>query len=108
MTKAELAKFMMYAPRHGEFGNVLTEIYYFSRCRWSRVFASSSLHLVTQGSIGFVSWGRDLFQFVLPLSVRVALASLIGASSNLYVLRKGSVKLSGVTNGSPGQKDCSR
>jgi len=91
-TNAELVKFLMYAPRHGEIGNVLTEIYYFSRCRWIRVFAASPLQKVAQRGIGFIYWGRDLFQFGLPMAVRVALASLIGGSSNLYVLRKDSAK----------------
>ena len=103
-TKAELVKFMMYAPRHGEFGNVLTEIYYFSRYRWRKVFATSTLRLVAQRGIGFIYWGRDVFQFALPLPVRTMLASLIGASSNLYVLRKG-VKSGDVANGNPGPKN---
>ena len=104
-TKAELAKFLLYAPRHGEFGNVLTEGYYFSRYRWNRLFAASSLELVAQAGIGFVYWGRDVFQLALPLSVRTALASLIGASSNLYVLRKGSANLNSAASGNCRQDD---
>lgn len=107
-TKADLAKFLLFAPRHGEFGNVLTETYYFSQAHWSSVFSRSSLQLLAKGSIGFVYWGRDLFQFALPMSVRTFLASLIGASSNVYVLRKGGVRFNGVVSVIPGQQDRSR
>lgn len=107
-TKVDLAKFMLYAPRHGEYGNVLTEVYYFSRHRWSRLFAASSLNQVAQAGIGFVYWGRDLFQLALPLSVRTALASLIGPSSNLYVLRKSTESLNNYRSGNSGQDDGSK
>ncbi len=66
----------------------MTEIYYLSCYRWSRVFAASALRLVSERGVGFVYWGRDVLQFRLPLSARKMLASLIGSSSNLYVLRK--------------------
>ena len=93
-SKADLVRYLLYAPCHGEAGNVLTEIYYFSRHYWGRLFKASSMNLVAQVGTGFVYWGRDLFQFALPLSIRVTLAHLVGSSSNLYVLRKGITKLS--------------
>lgn len=104
-TKTELAKFMLYAPRHGESGNVLTEVYYFSRFRWRRVFAAASLDQTAEAGIGFVYWGRDLFQLALPWSVRAALARLIGSSSNLYVLRKSDTNSNGAIGGSSRRDD---
>ena len=95
-SKADLVKYMLYAPRHGEAGNVVTEMYYFSRYRWERIFKTSSMNQVVQAGIGFVYWGRDLFQFALPFPVRIALAQLIGSSSNLYVLRKNTAKLNSI------------
>jgi ubiquinone/menaquinone biosynthesis C-methylase UbiE len=98
-SKVDLAKYILYAPRHGEVGNVLTEIYYFSKRRWKSLFEVSSMNRVAQAGIGFVYWGRDFFQFALPFSVRATLTHLIGSSSNLYVLRKGAAKLNNTLGG---------
>jgi len=87
-SKTDLLRFLLYAPRHGEYGNVVSEIYYFSQHRWSRLFSGSSLELVKCRGIGLVYWGRDFFRLGLPHRARVALAWFIGSASNLYVLRK--------------------
>ncbi len=104
-SRADLVRYMLYAPRHGEAGNVLTEIHYFSRRRWESLFKASSMNLVAQVGIGFVYWGRDLFRFALPFSIRVTLSHFIGSSSNLYVLRKGITKLSGSIEGNSVKND---
>ena len=102
-SKADLVRYIFCAPRHGETGNVLTEAYYFSRHYWARLFEVSSMNLTLQKGIGFVYWGRDLFQFAMPLSVRIKLALFIGSSSNLYILRKGTEKLSITLDGNSGK-----
>jgi len=86
--KSDLIKFVLYAPLHGLEGNVLTENYYFSKTRWNELFNASSLTLKSSVGLGFVYWGRDIFRFYWPLGVRKFLASLIGSSSNVYVMSK--------------------
>lgn len=85
----ELASFLLISPRHGATGNVITEVFYFSRTYWSRVFGRSSLHLRVNRGVGFVYWGRDVLRTVLPEKARVTLSRVLGSSSNLYVLEKG-------------------
>ncbi len=86
--KFELLKFMFFASRHGEYGNVITENYFFSRLRWGKVFAKSPLSLVESKGVGLVYWGRDFLRLFWPIRSRQYLARIIGSASIIYVMRK--------------------
>ena len=84
----EMLKFSLVAPRHGEYGNVITENYYFSRQHWGKLFSKSSLSLVESHGIGLVYCVRDLFRLSWSILSIQRLARVIGSTSTLYVLKK--------------------
>jgi len=83
------AKFILYAPRHGERGNVVTEIFQFNHRRWCRAFEEAGFAVASVGGTGVVYWGRDVFRRSLPLGWREWFAGLIGSSSTIYCMQNG-------------------
>lgn len=75
-------------PRHGEFGNVISETWHFSARRWTRLFARHGWRLVEQRSNGLFYTGYNLFGARLPFGARKLLAGVLGGSCRLYVLTK--------------------
>ena len=73
--------------RHGEKGNSLTELYYFSRCAWGKHFTSHGWNLLKVKPLGIVYTGNQLFHNHLNLQIRSMLASIFGSSSCVYVCR---------------------
>jgi ubiquinone/menaquinone biosynthesis C-methylase UbiE len=78
----------LYPHRHGEKGTCLTEIYYFSRIRWTR-------HFKDHGWIIENHYFNNLFYTLHPLlgrtpqlQLRTALSHLFGSSCHIYILRK--------------------
>jgi len=74
--------------RHGERGNVLTEIYYFSRAWWRTHFASGGWDIVRIDSMGIFYTGYAALGLALPLAARQRLARVLGAGTTIFVLRK--------------------
>lgn len=87
-SKAELIRFVFYAPRHGERGSVVTEVFFFSRSWWKRVFEGSKLEFGQITGVGFLYCGRDPLRFRLSFNARRAFAHVFGSASNLCVSRK--------------------
>lgn len=85
---ASMLRRILFAMRHGESGNVLTEIYYFScrrwrvhfsRCRWQvREIFSNELFYT-----GYLVFGR-----LLSIGARRRLSHVLGGSCRFYVLSK--------------------
>ncbi|MEM8682861.1 MAG: methyltransferase domain-containing protein [Pseudomonadota bacterium] len=87
-SRAELLRYALYAPRHGERGTVLTEAWFFSRRYWNGVFASPGMQCEEPVSGGIVYWGNDLFRNSISLRSRKTAAGFLGASSYVYAARK--------------------
>lgn len=77
----------LYAQRHGESGNVVTELYYFSRWRWRRLFARNGWKITGMYSNRLVYTGYAISGTLLPLAVRYWLSWLLGGSVIFYVMR---------------------
>jgi hypothetical protein len=77
-----------FAP-HGEYSNAIAELYFFSRRRWKRVFQQAGLEILHSDGNGLFYTGYRLIPR-LPLHIRRLLARLLGHSSHVFVLRKGS------------------
>ncbi|PYR99043.1 MAG: hypothetical protein DMG15_04965 [Acidobacteria bacterium] len=75
-------------PRHGERGNWLTEQWYFSRTHWIRFFREAGWNIIAAQSSGLFYTGNSIAARCLPLSVRRALSTVLGAATNILVLRK--------------------
>jgi 2-polyprenyl-3-methyl-5-hydroxy-6-metoxy-1,4-benzoquinol methylase len=77
----------IWAGPHGEYPNALTEIYYFSKMRWLKVFRDSGFEVVQVMPSGVFYTGYGVFRN-LSLRSRQRMARLIGSATYIYVLRK--------------------
>ncbi len=74
--------------RHGEFGNALTELYYFSRPRWSRLFTETGWRIEHYATNGLAYTGHSLFGEALSLDARRQMSRILGSACHIFVLRK--------------------
>ena len=74
--------------RHGERGNTLFEIYFFSRVGWSKLFKTTGWEIVERVSSGIFYTGAGIGGSKLSLSMRVRLALFLGSATHIYILKK--------------------
>jgi SAM-dependent methyltransferase len=74
--------------RHGEFGNSLTELYYFSRFRWTQLFEAAGWRIDTYATNKLAYTSHGLFGLGMGLAVRRRLSHVLGSSCHVFVLRK--------------------
>jgi SAM-dependent methyltransferase len=74
--------------RHGERGNTLTEMYYFSERYWLRKFEEHGfkIKMLSNNSIFYTM--ANAIGTLLPLKTREKLAFFLGSSCNIYVIEK--------------------
>jgi len=78
-------------PPHGEYPGSLSELYYYSRRRWLRVFEHYGFIVTKVFPAHFFYTGHLLFP-KLEMSWRKTLARVLGSSGHIYVMhKKGSV-----------------
>ena len=73
-------KFVIFSPRHGERGNVFSEVYFFSKFFWKKKFLSQNSKIISVISINFTYWGNDILRNFLPIILRKKIPLLIGSS----------------------------
>lgn len=76
--------------RHGERGNVWTELYYFSEAFWLRRFRSSGFVIGRRVPSGLFYTECSVLGAYMPLAVRETLARLLGSSCRTYQLLRAS------------------
>jgi SAM-dependent methyltransferase len=78
---------VLIAKAHGEYPTAISELYFFSRRRWTKVFEQSGF--TVQQAFGDKNFftGYRLFPF-LTVRPRRAVAKLLGSSANVFALRK--------------------
>jgi SAM-dependent methyltransferase len=75
--------------RHGEHAsNAASEIYYFSRGWWTRLFMATGWEVVQARPGGIFYTGCSVFDHHLSLERRERLAPLLGSACSIFVLRK--------------------
>jgi SAM-dependent methyltransferase len=79
---------LLVEPRHGEVGNTLTELYYFSNGRWTHMFQSTGWRVDQSAPVGLFYTGYSLFGQFISLTVRSRLALVLGSACRIYVVRK--------------------
>jgi hypothetical protein len=73
--------------RHGEDGNSLTEIYYFSRFRWIKLFREKGFALKACYPNQLFYTGYSVFDESLSISTRHQLSRILGSACLIYVLQ---------------------
>lgn len=75
--------------RHGERGNVISEIWYFHPRWWRREFAAHGFRIVSESPMGLFYTGHQIMGARLGLVARARLSALLGSACHLYVLSVG-------------------
>jgi len=79
---------MLIPSRHGEQGNSMTEIYYFSKYYWLKLFHMTcwEIKLITTNKLFYT--GNAFLGYKLTIKLRNHLSYIFGASCNVFVLAK--------------------
>ena len=85
---ARLVSRILLSPRHGEVGNTFSEVWHFSRQRWTPLFEETGWRVVSRGTNGLFYTGYSVLGWQLGLAARRRLSHVLGASCHLYVLEK--------------------
>lgn len=76
---------------HGEHAsNSLTEIYFFSRRWWNRLFRETGWEVAAQKSNGLFYTGTSIFDSRLTINLRRKISHVLGSSCNVFILKNGS------------------
>jgi SAM-dependent methyltransferase len=87
---AQLISRVLLSPRHGEVGNAVSELWHFSRHRWTPLFEDTGWRVVARDTNGLFYTGYSVLGWQLSLAARRRLSRLLGASCHIYVLEKAS------------------
>lgn len=87
----------VFPARHGERGNWITELYYFSERRWRHLFRRAGLEIQATRPMGLFYTGYSVADAAISLETRRYLSKIFGSACRLYVLRR---RLDGL-NGEP-------
>jgi hypothetical protein len=88
--KAQGLRRVLVSERHGEVGNAVSELWHFSRHRWTPLFEDTGWRVVSHGTNGLFYTGYSVLGRQLSLAARRRLSRLLGASCHVYVLGKAS------------------
>lgn len=78
----------LFPPRHGERGNTVTEIYYYSRSFWRRKFEENNFNVVHVDSNYLFYTMANALGSNVSMEMRHSLASVLGSACHIYVLKK--------------------
>jgi len=73
--------------RHGERGNIWSEIYWFSKRQWYSFFETSGWTVESYHTSGIFYDGSLVPAAFLPMNVSMRLSSVLGSSTHIFVLR---------------------
>jgi SAM-dependent methyltransferase len=79
-----LIKHYLIVPRHGEFGNALTEIAIFGSRHWLRRFRAHGFDVTEAIPMGLFYTGHMVFGKRISIAVRTRLARILGSACMLY------------------------
>jgi SAM-dependent methyltransferase len=89
----DLVRMALAPDRHGERGNVISEIWWFSRYRWLSLFRASGWAVRAHYPTWLFYTGYLLLGSMLDLSARHRLSRILGSSCRIYALeKKGAVR----------------
>lgn len=82
--------YLLVPHRHGEKGNTLTEIYYFSKRRWKNLFENTGWKIKKYTTNRIFYTGHLLFGATVPIEKRGSISPILGSSCHLFLLKKDS------------------
>ena len=74
--------------RHGEKGNVFSEIYHFSKWSWIREFSNCNWKIVKISKNHLFYTGHALLGGMVTIKTREVLSKFFGSSCNIFILKK--------------------
>jgi SAM-dependent methyltransferase len=86
--KTGLFRKLIVPERHGEFGNVITETYYFSRFRWARLFRATGWKIEDCYSNRLFYTGYSVLDAKLSIRARRVLSYTLGSACHVFILKK--------------------
>lgn len=87
LAMARLARGYAFVPRHGEIGNVWTELWTFSRRRWLRHFREHGLVVLAVRPMGLFYTGHMVLGKRWSLESRARAARVLGSACMVYKVR---------------------
>jgi len=78
----------LFARRHGERGNALTELWWFRVPVWKAIFVRQGWTVVKDRPIRLIYTGYNLCGAWLTIPTRVWLSTLLGSSCQLFIIRQ--------------------
>ena len=82
----ELLSRVLVAPRHGEHGSAIGEIWLFSRFAWKSLFRRTGWHLLAHKPNGLFYTGAVMFGRSIDPPARRHLSRILGSSCHVFVL----------------------
>jgi SAM-dependent methyltransferase len=79
---------ILFPCRHGVVGNALTELYYFSKHRWSRLIVGSGWKIITATTNRIFYSGNLVSGGFLPIKMRNTISRILGSSCHIFVLKQ--------------------
>ena len=83
---SQLRRLLRHFGRHGERGNVISELWLFHPSRWRQIFRADAFKVVEDRPIGIFYTGNTIFGVRLPIRYRKTLARFFGSACHLYIV----------------------
>jgi ubiquinone/menaquinone biosynthesis C-methylase UbiE len=80
--------YILLAPRHGQTGNRITEVFYFSKNYWINLFKKQGFTNIKVIESGIAYWGHDITKSIISIKYRKIISKIIGSSSNIFIMKK--------------------
>jgi SAM-dependent methyltransferase len=77
---------VLYSGPHGEYPSAFSELYYYSRRRWVRVFTQNGFAVVEVADNNLFYTGNEIFPGA-PLGARKKLSRVLGSACNIFLTR---------------------
>lgn len=86
--RIEFIKQAFFPSRHGEVGNFISEIYWFSRFRWNKFFKNSGWKTEKYFHNNLFYTGYSVLDSILSIRFRKLLSCVLGSSCHIYILKR--------------------
>jgi len=88
-SKKKYSLFSIISPKgHGERGNAISELYYFSKWCWSSLFKRNNWNIQRYTTNKLFYTGYSILNHRLPIGMRKWLSFFLGSSCHIFILNK--------------------
>lgn len=88
LSKINLLKIILFPARHGERGNMFSELIYFSKSSWERLFRNTGWIVRSIIPCNIMYSGNSIFGTRISIEKRIFLSRFLRSSSYIYILHK--------------------